>query len=82
MTFKFSSLRHQEEKAYLKQREKEANQFFKKMSSKIKLFDQNNKQLLKDFDKEIDRRKADQSVTNDTNKAAEVNYNTARNGDE
>lgn len=66
----------------MKQREKEANQFFKKMSSKIKLFDQNNKQLLKDFDKEIDRRKADQSVTNDTNKAAEVNYNTARNGDE
>ena len=64
MTFKFSSLRHQEEKAYLKQREKEANQFFKKMSSKTKLFDQNNKQLLKDFDKEIDRRKADQSAIN------------------
>ena len=64
MTFKFSSLRHQEEKAYLKQREKEANQFFKKMSSKTKLFDQNNKQLLRDFDKEIDRRKTDQSVIN------------------
>lgn len=64
MTFKFSSLRHQEEKEYLKQREKEANQFFKKMSSKTKLFDQNNKQLLKDFDKEIDRHKADQSVIN------------------
>lgn len=64
MTFKFSSLRHQEEKAYLKQREKEANQFFKKMSSKTKLFDQNNKQLLKHFDKEIDRRKTDQSVIN------------------